>query len=760
MAATLKNQRKYLISIGFKIDEGDVSSNKKEIKYWYEQIKALQAAFKVFGEKIPKTMDKAFNTDNVSNYVESSISLLNELGKAHAMTFGKIENGIMKVTRAFGDFIRGEASITKKGMSKYSLSKAEAGEVLEPFSGMSVEQAIAEQNRVYLKEVEGLGDNVQKSQLKLGIQDAIEKSNDQLAKFLRENLDHIEDYVKKSTIAYDSDGKATASWVNLKIGEYQDLMISMKYFTEQLETDDGVVESRIGVRTSQQLSTDNARALQDLKKAMEQQYQLQKKIKEASLSGNNAQVEAYQRQLTELENIINKKKEEYLLITSDKGIDKGSTQISEIEKEIDLRRELDNAIKQDSDTRKEQKSIVDGVQSTLKEYLSVLSNTQKIESSGTEEYGQRMQYNQQVLSRLIVSLSSYGDGLVSINKDTNEAIIDNTKLSAALGNNADAVKKINDVVAEYNSQLKKQQATQLDKIDTAKVNEAVKAYQELKKAEVELEKTRKSGKASADTIQKEVANVNNLKSAVNQYEQTLLSNGRAINQVKSYTEAKTKADREAETQISKLNDGIGRNTTTLNTVSGSFARVTENVVKYNLAQFGLVENMQRAIQTVKDLDESITNIRLVTGESAESARETMNSYADLAKELGATTQAVAEGSLEWLRQGYTAQDANELIRASTMLSTLGMMDSAEASEKLTATLNGYQMSADKAIETVDKLVNVDLMAATSAEEVATSLQYVASQADLAGVSIDKLIGIIATTSETTRLSAESIDFVA
>ena len=43
-----------------------------------------------------------------------------------------------------------------------------------------------------------------------------------------------------------------------------------------------------------------------------------------------------------------------------------------------------------------------------------------------------------------------------------------------------------------------------------------------------------------------------------------------------------------------------------------------------------------------------------------------------------------------------------------MLSKLGMMESSEATEKLTATLNGYKLSAEDAMDVVDKLVNVDL----------------------------------------------------
>lgn len=108
------------------------------------------------------------------------------------------------------------------------------------------------------------------------------------------------------------------------------------------------------------------------------------------------------------------------------------------------------------------------------------------------------------------------------------------------------------------------------------------------------------------------------------------------------------------------------------------------------------------------------------------------------------------------RQGKTAQETSQLLTASTMLSKLGMMDANEATEKLTATLNGYKFSASQATDVVDKLVNVDLIAATSAEELATALQYVASQSSSAGISFDKMIGLIAVGSETTRLSAETI----
>lgn len=84
------------------------------------------------------------------------------------------------------------------------------------------------------------------------------------------------------------------------------------------------------------------------------------------------------------------------------------------------------------------------------------------------------------------------------------------------------------------------------------------------------------------------------------------------------------------------------------------------------------------------------------------------------------------------------------------------MDASEATELLTSTQNGYKLSVEETLEVVDKLSALDLEYATSASEIATSLQYVASTAESAGVSLDQLMALITVGSETTRLNAESI----
>lgn len=100
-----------------------------------------------------------------------------------------------------------------------------------------------------------------------------------------------------------------------------------------------------------------------------------------------------------------------------------------------------------------------------------------------------------------------------------------------------------------------------------------------------------------------------------------------------------------------------------------------------LAKFkkGLNDIIQKAIQ----LDAAMTNLRIVTGDSAAETRSLIGNYSDLAKQLGVTTIEVASGASEWLRQGYEVAEVNDLITASTYLSKLGMIDSATATKDLT-----------------------------------------------------------------------------
>jgi hypothetical protein len=61
--------------------------------------------------------------------------------------------------------------------------------------------------------------------------------------------------------------------------------------------------------------------------------------------------------------------------------------------------------------------------------------------------------------------------------------------------------------------------------------------------------------------------------------------------------------------------------------------------------------------------------------------------------------------LEFVRQGKTAEETAILIKNSTMMSKLGNMEAADATDKLTSIMNGFRLEANETGDVVDKLVN-------------------------------------------------------
>ena len=173
----------------------------------------------------------------------------------------------------------------------------------------------------------------------------------------------------------------------------------------------------------------------------------------------------------------------------------------------------------------------------------------------------------------------------------------------------------------------------------------------------------------------------------------------------------------------------------------------------------VISQFREGIKYVADLNTEMTKIQLLQQEGAQTDEQIANlalQYNSLAQSVGATTLEVAKGSVEWLRQGKSIEETGELLKSTMYLSKLGALDSAQSTEYLTAILNGFKMEASDAADVVSKLIAVDNIAATSAGEMATALQYSSAVANEAGVSFEKLVAMIATVSSTTRLAPEMI----
>ena len=169
-----------------------------------------------------------------------------------------------------------------------------------------------------------------------------------------------------------------------------------------------------------------------------------------------------------------------------------------------------------------------------------------------------------------------------------------------------------------------------------------------------------------------------------------------------------------------------------------------------------VQQLKEVYDNVVKLDSAVVNLSMVTGYNRDRTKELVASYSEMAQELGAVTSEVAAAADDWLRQGYSLEDTNELIKTSTVLSKIGLIDSAEATQYLTSAVKGYKVEINDAMSIADKLSAVDMAAAVSVSGLAEGMSKTANSARLAGVEMDTLLGYLAAVGEVTQQDMASI----
>lgn len=183
-------------------------------------------------------------------------------------------------------------------------------------------------------------------------------------------------------------------------------------------------------------------------------------------------------------------------------------------------------------------------------------------------------------------------------------------------------------------------------------------------------------------------------------------------------------------------------------VSGTFLGTSLS----NLFQTGL----SRGIEFFKDYDETLTRTMMVTGQTREEVNSLTSSYNKLANQLSSTTKDVAAAQLVFYQQGLGTSEALKMTEASIAVSKTGGIGAAEAADRLTAAVRGYQLSANEAMDIADKMSALDAAAASSVDELTVAMQKSASQARMAGLDLDYYMAYLSTMQEITREAPENI----
>lgn len=212
------------------------------------------------------------------------------------------------------------------------------------------------------------------------------------------------------------------------------------------------------------------------------------------------------------------------------------------------------------------------------------------------------------------------------------------------------------------------------------------------------------------------------------------------------------------TSFNSLLGQLGRIDTRMQSLSKSTDKVINtlgNTFRWGIIASGfsqMMNSIHSAVDYVKDLDSSLTDIMMVTDYSKQQMNEYAKSANEAAKALGSTTVAMTQGTTVFAQQGYDLPKSQQLAEYSIKLANASGQTSDVTADQITAYMNAYGLDSDlqavgKALDAWAEVANVS---AADVQELATASQKAASTANTVGVNMDQLASQIATIESVTK----------
>lgn len=170
--------------------------------------------------------------------------------------------------------------------------------------------------------------------------------------------------------------------------------------------------------------------------------------------------------------------------------------------------------------------------------------------------------------------------------------------------------------------------------------------------------------------------------------------------------------------------------------------------KFGYAVMGaLTMQLRKAIQqmysNVKDMDDAMTQLRIVTNETAGAYERFATNAAKSAKTIGASVTDIMKASETYARLGYSLDESLSLSTTTAQLANVAATDANTATTFMTAILKGFNKTASDAEGIGDILTLVGKKYAISAEELGAALERGGASMYAANNTLEESVALLA-----------------
>ena len=240
---------------------------------------------------------------------------------------------------------------------------------------------------------------------------------------------------------------------------------------------------------------------------------------------------------------------------------------------------------------------------------------------------------------------------------------------------------------------------------------------------------------------------------------SLKASGKSLNNYKIKLEQCGATGREAFLKISQSIANAENPLRRSNKLLSDFMITLKNTVKWQISStllHGFMGALQSAYGYAEDLNKSLTNIRIVTGQSIDKMSQFAQAANKAAKELSASTLAYTDAALIYYQQGLDDSAVKERTNTTIKMMNVTGQNAEEVSSYMTAIWNNFDNGSHSLEYYADAITALGAATASSSKEIADGLQKFAAIADTVGLSYEYATSALATVVAETRQSADVI----
>lgn len=196
-----------------------------------------------------------------------------------------------------------------------------------------------------------------------------------------------------------------------------------------------------------------------------------------------------------------------------------------------------------------------------------------------------------------------------------------------------------------------------------------------------------------------------------------------------------------------------------NALLDNFKKTLANTAKWQISSnlmHGVQGSLQKAYYYAEDLNRSLNDIRIVTGQSNDQMAEFAEKANKAAQALSTTTTNYTNASLIYYQQGLSDKEVADRTEVTIKMANAAGESASKVSDQLTAVWNNFYDGSKSLEYYADVMTKLGAYTASSTDEISEGIQKFASVANTIGLSYEYATSALATLTAKTRESANTV----